>query len=160
MKRSFRMRPLVLSAAVVALVIGGSLAPAWAAVADPAALRAPADVGTYLTNGDHVHISGTKPATASAHGWWLKVSGSGTKARVTVWLQVKDAHGRWHSVAKGAKVVKSGGGSSRRANVRKRCEGTRRETWRSLIDVDIIGVGDSPEKVATRAVQLRCGSGR
>jgi hypothetical protein len=78
---------------------------------------------------------------------------------VTIWLQAKDGHGKWHSVAEGAKVVKSGGGSSRRANVRKRCQGTGEVSWRSVIDVDIIGVSDSPEKAVTKTVSVHCGAG-
>lgn len=31
---------------------------------------AASDVGGFITDGDHVHVSSTPPATASAHGWW------------------------------------------------------------------------------------------
>lgn len=146
------MRTFLVSAASAALIAGGMTAtPAMAAPA------APSEVGTYITNGDRVHVSSTPPRTASAHGWWIKVSGAGTKAKVTIWLQTKKSNGRWRSVAKGQKTVKSGGGSSRRANVRKTCANAQKRQWRSLIDVDIIGVSDSPEKAVTKAVTVRCG---
>ncbi|MFI0774831.1 hypothetical protein [Streptomyces sp. NPDC021212] len=60
-------------------------------------------------------------------------------------------------MARGQKNVTSGGGSSRRANVRKTCVNAQKRQWRSLIDVDIIGVSDSPEKAVTKAVTVRCG---
>ncbi|MFJ2609642.1 hypothetical protein ACIO13_32375 [Streptomyces sp. NPDC087425] len=72
-----------------------------AAVPASAAERAPrAEAGVYASNGDYVHVSSTKPATASAHGWWFKVKGPGSKAKVTIWLQTRKighlevAHGR------------------------------------------------------------------
>lgn len=81
------------------------------------------------------------------------------KAKVTVWLQTK--HGNtWRTVAEGSKKVKAGGkgASSRRANARRTCENRDKTQWRSVIDVDLIGIADSPEKAVTRAVTLACGA--
>lgn len=119
------------------------------------------DVGGFVTDGDHVHVSSTPPATASGHGWWMDPLGKhkNVKAKVTVWPQTR--HGStWKTVAEGAKKVKAGGkgASSRRANARKTCENRNTTQWRSVIDVDLIDIADSPEKAVTRTVALSCGA--
>lgn len=160
------MRRSLLSA-VVAVVMSVGLATPPAAAASDAAVTsdgavtsddAASEVGAFVTDGDHVHVSSTPPPTASGHGWWLDPFNKhrSVKATVTVWLQAKDG-GRWVTVAKGARRVKSGGGSSRRADARKRCENRERTQWRSVIDVDLIGIPDSPEKAVTTTVTLACG---
>ncbi|RII08551.1 hypothetical protein DSC45_33080 [Streptomyces sp. YIM 130001] len=141
-----RARILITSAAAAALLVGGLAAPASAA---PSA-------GAFVTNGDRVHVSSTPPRTASAHAWWIKINGPGTKAKVTIWLEMKSTGGKWHAVSKGAKTVKSGGGSARRAVARKKCSNSKPRMWRTKIDVDIVGVADSPEKVYTKAVKVKC----
>ncbi|MFI5771298.1 hypothetical protein ACIA74_22690 [Streptomyces sp. NPDC051658] len=158
-------RPLVLSTVLAALLAGASLspAPAQARPAGPEARHA-ADAGLFYTNGDDVHVSSTPPATASGHGWWVRVKGGkpGEKAKVTIWLQAKDRHGKWRSVASGSKKVKPTKGkasSTHRANARKTCEGRRKTQWRSLIDVDVIGEADSPEKAVTVTMTFNCGAG-
>ncbi|MFJ8675716.1 MULTISPECIES: hypothetical protein [unclassified Streptomyces] len=158
-----RMRTFITSAALATALIGGSAVPAMAAPAatPPAApAAAPAAVpgpGTFITNGDRVHISSTPPRTASAHAWWTHVSGPGTKAKVTIWLQMKSGT-KWHSVAKNAKNLKSGnGGSARRVVARKKCTNHSKHQWRTKIDVDLIGVADSPEKAYTKPVTVKCG---
>jgi hypothetical protein len=115
--------------------------------------------GVFISDGDRVHVSSTPPPTASGHGWWKKISGPGTKAKVTVTLQARPAGtSTWHDVATGSKTVKSGGGSGKRATARKTCTNLIQKTeWRSVIDVDIIGVADSPEKATTKAATLWCG---
>lgn len=160
-----RMRTLITSAALATALFGGSAAPAMAApapataapaplVAAPAAANGP---GVFITNGDRVHISSTPPRTASAHAWWTHVSGPGTKAKVTIWLQMKSGR-TWHSVAKNAKNLKSGnGGSARRVVARKKCANSSKHQWRTMIDVDLIGVADSPEKAYTKPVTVKCG---
>ncbi|MGW2183887.1 hypothetical protein ACWCXX_39110 [Streptomyces sp. NPDC001732] len=121
----------------------------------------PPDVGGFVTDGDHVHVSSTPPARASAHGWWLDPLGKhkSAKAKVTIWLQTRHG-GTWKTVASGSKSVKAGGkgASSRRANARKECENRDRTKWRSVIDVDLIGIADSPEKAVTKTVTLSCGA--
>ena len=148
-------RPLLSAVLAVAMSIGLA-APSAYATSDPAA----SEVGAFVTDGDHVHVSSTPPPTASGHGWWLDPTGKhkNVKAKVTVWLQVKDGGG-WRTVAEGSKKVKAGGkgASSRRANARRMCENRDRTRWRSVIDVDLIGIPDSPEKAVTKTVTLLCG---
>ncbi|WP_026249031.1 hypothetical protein [Streptomyces sp. LaPpAH-108] len=154
-----RAKSLALVSLVAALVGGFSSAPpAWADEPGPAgsASARSGSVDGFLTGGDSVHYSSTPPPTISAHGWWLDRNSGGHKARVTVELQVLDRGVHWRTVAKGSKVVKQGGGSSRRANARKTCEGSARTKWRSRVDVDIIGVADSPNKLTTPAKTFRC----
>lgn len=146
-----RMRTLLTSAALTTALLAGSVVPATAA---PATAKGP---GVFVTNGDRVHISSTPPRTASAHAWWTHVSGPGTKAKVTIWLQMKSGK-KWHSVARNAKNLKSGnGGSARRVVARKKCANRSKRQWRTKIDVDLIGVADSPEKAYTKPVTVRCG---
>ncbi|WP_329617807.1 hypothetical protein OG244_36860 [Streptomyces brevispora] len=146
-----RKRTLLTSAALTATLLAGSVAPATAA---PAAAKGP---GVFVTNGDRVHISSTPPRTASAHAWWTHISGPGSKAKVTIWLQMKSGK-KWHSVAKNARNLKSGnGGSARRVVARKKCTNLNKRQWRTKIDVDLIGVSDSPEKVYTKPVTVKCG---
>ncbi|MEW1750204.1 hypothetical protein [Streptomyces angustmyceticus] len=169
---TMRMRTFLTSAAVATALLAGSTAPAMAAPAPATAAPAPATAapapvmavpatasgaGVFITNGDRVHISSTPPRTASAHAWWTHVSGPGTKAKVTIWLQMKSGR-TWHSVAKNAKNLKSGnGGSARRVVARKKCANSSRHQWRTMIDVDLIGVADSPEKAYTKPVTVKCG---
>ncbi|MEE1770149.1 hypothetical protein PUR34_18860 [Streptomyces sp. JV185] len=148
--------PLLSAVFVAAMSVGLAASSAHAASGTTAS-----DVGGFVTDGDHVHVSSTPPATASAHGWWMDPLGKhkNVKAKVTVWLQTK--HGNtWRTVAEGSKKVKAGGkgASSRRANARKTCENRDRTQWRSVIDVDLIGIADSPEKAVTRTVTLACGA--
>ncbi|MCX4730480.1 hypothetical protein [Streptomyces sp. NBC_01363] len=49
--------------------------------------------------------------------------------------------------------------STHRANARKTCEGRKKTQWRSLIDVDVIGEADSPEKAVTATMTSNCGAG-
>lgn len=124
----------------------------------PGAETAPAgnDPPIFQTAGDAVHYSSTPPPTISAHGWWLDKDSGGAKAKVTVELQIHSG-GNWRTVATGSKTVKQGGGSSRRANARKTCVGTKATRWRSRVDVDIIGVADSPNRLETPAKTFNCG---
>jgi hypothetical protein len=55
------MRALVLSAAAAALIAGSPVAPAWAKTPGTSGRRAPTEVGTYITDGDHVHVSARSP---------------------------------------------------------------------------------------------------
>ncbi|MBO0512653.1 hypothetical protein [Streptomyces beijiangensis] len=116
-------------------------------------------IGDFQTAGDRVHVSKAKTPTASAHGWWINGSGPGIKAKVTIWLQAKDSKGHWHTVAKDVKTVKPSGGSQGRATARKFCVGDADTIWRSIVDVDVIGVNDSPDKLTTPATSLKCGAG-
>ncbi|MET9607372.1 hypothetical protein ABZZ17_20225 [Streptomyces sp. NPDC006512] len=149
------MSLITLASAV--LFVAGLPSAAAASAPEPDATRATAEsVDVFQTGGDAVHYSSTPPPAISAHGWWLDKDSGGAKAKVTVELQILTG-GRWHTVASGSKIVKQGGGSSRRANARKACVGTKATTWRSRVDVDIIGVADSPNKLETPGKTFNCG---
>ncbi|MFG1986005.1 hypothetical protein ACGFN0_17935 [Streptomyces albidoflavus] len=124
------------------------------AAAHPAAAQ-PARPEVFYTGGDAVHISSTPPRTASGHGWWVDKNSKGAKAKVTVKLQVKKG-GTWVTVASASKNVTQGGGAGKRATARKPCSSTKSTTWRSVVDVDIIGTGDSPNKLYTPDVKRTC----
>ncbi|MBZ4016258.1 hypothetical protein CCS38_11000 [Streptomyces purpurogeneiscleroticus] len=147
------------------LLTTGAAVPAHADSDGAGATRTSGDVhaqgaGVFRTYGDRVHVSSSAPRTASAHGWWRKFSDDGSKAKVTVWLQVRAKKGsRWHTVAKGVKTIKPAKPRSRKPSTTalKKCNNHRTRQWRSLIDVDVVGVNDSPEKAYTKTVKLRCG---
>ena len=109
------------------------------------------------TRGDYVHISSTPPPSASAHGWWTYGKETDLKADVTVQLQVNQG-GTWVDVGRaGVERVRPGGGSVNRSNARVPCRTFESTEWRSVIDVDIIGVLDTPEKLYTMGRRLNCG---
>lgn len=119
--------------------------------------RAAAARALFETLGDRVHVSSTPPPAMSAHGWWRRISGPATTARVTV--QIQQHWGGWVSVgAPGVAVVRSGGGAGNRATARVRCHRYRGRTYtyRSVVDVDIIGYNDSAEKLYTPAAETNC----
>ena len=110
------------------------------------------------TNGDYVHISNTPPLAASAHGWWTYGKETDLKADVTVQLQV-NRDGTWVDVGPpGVERVRPGGGSANRSNARVPCATTVSTKWRSVIDVDIVGVIDTPDKLYTTPRRLNCGA--
>ncbi|QGG39888.1 hypothetical protein [Aeromicrobium yanjiei] len=110
----------------------------------------------FFTKGDRVHGVGY----ASGHGWWLTADPSiiNKKAWVTIELQQYNlSELKWKTKDTGRKKVKQGGGSSRRANARRDCKKTNAGVpWRTRIDVDIIGVGDTPNKLTTAVTILSC----
>lgn len=113
---------------------------------------------TFITDGDYAHVSKSDPATASAHGWWIKVTTKATRAVVRIWLQVK-VGSKWKTVGSDRKTLKSGGGSGRRATARMRCAAgpiVKRPVYRSVIDVDLVGVRDDPRRAVTDSRALRC----
>ena len=106
---------------------------------------------------DQVHID-TNPLEASVHGWWQDKEKNfvGKKAKVVVELQYKK-NGRWKTVATGSKdKIYSGGGRGKRANARIKCKSRNMGTWRSKVDVDIIGVWDSPGKTTSPEQKRAC----
>lgn len=75
---------------------------------------------------------------------------------MTVQLQILK-NGNWQDVGRaGLERVKPGGGSANRASARVECIFTRPHEWRSVIDVDLVGYADSPEKLVTPARNLNC----
>lgn len=145
---------IFLTVFVVLLVVGVS---AQSAQADPTAQATPSaivhpDNTLYLTNGDYVHITAGQ---ASGHGWWEKVSGTASTAKVTIWLE--ENGGTWYVEAQGTYTGGPGPGSGKWANARYTCVPTATTyQWRSRIDVDIIGEADPPDQALTATQSLRC----
>lgn len=117
-----------------------------------------AQFGGYFEQAmDTVHVSKTPPRTASVHGWWRDPHRNyvGKVATTTVKLQLR-VGSKWRTVDTGKKVAYSGGGSGRRATARKRCNSSQPRYWRSVVDVDIIGVWDAPNTLTSPSQIIRC----
>jgi hypothetical protein len=110
----------------------------------------------FWTRGDNAHISSTA-FEASAHGWWINVNCNAQVAVVTVELQQQYSDRGWRAIGTvGRSTVKSGGGAGNRATARARCVSRDRTQWRSVVDVDVIGVADDPRKYKTPVRTLSC----
>lgn len=112
---------------------------------------------------DRVHISTSKPdapRAASAHGWWVPISGCPADARatITVQLQTTDPQGVWHD--RGAPVVnpgaKPGSGKGRWTAVHSYCEHNGPKTWRLVVDADMVGASDTPNKHYSTPNEILC----
>lgn len=113
----------------------------------------------FETKGDWVHISSTAPKAASAHGWWNNIDCNADRAHVTVRLQFRRTVGGWEDIGfVGSEDVLSGGGSANRANARVMCANDDLTDWRSVVDVDVIGIADWPDKLYTPERELPCGA--
>lgn len=155
-------------AVAVSLVLAASLASAASpAMAEESTTTEPTEAavsakgaGVFETGGDHVHYSATDykgHKVLSAHGWWNKYSGSGSKAKVTVWIQYKKTKkSSWRTVEKKVGKVKPKNIYKQRVTAREVCSSRSPRYWRSVVDVDIIGVADTPEKLHTKTVKRRC----
>ncbi|WP_063727813.1 hypothetical protein [Streptomyces sp. RTd22] len=120
--------------------------------------RSGSGVGAFETKGDRVHFSHTVRGNINAHGWWKRLNGPATKAKVTVWLQVKSGS-QWRTLNKGSKTVYSGGGSAKRASAAWKCTNLiAKHSFRSVIDVDIVGYPDDNNKKTTDTQTLYCGT--
>lgn len=166
-----RIRTAVVTAVVV--IVGGlqtsTAVSAVTAEPQPTVLPGPLPAGwtentaqsralacVFEQKGDNVHRSGTD---ASGQGWWVAVSGcqSGQTGTVTVSLQQYYSDGQWRTVSTGSKPgVYAGGGSANRAVARRVCSSSQVTTWRSVIDVDLAGIIDSPNKTYTGAINITC----
>lgn len=110
----------------------------------------------FETHGDWVHISGTLPRAASAHGWWNNIDCKATKADVTVQLQI-EMDGKWKNVGEpGKATVLPGGGGGKRATARVNCVNQDQNMWRSWVDVDLVGVIDDTYKYYPDPKPLAC----
>lgn len=162
----FRGIPLTIGVASMAL-LGTSQATAADSKPVPAAApssESSADLGVqeaagpcgFITDGDAVHVS-SSAFEASGHGFWRNINCKATKAVVTVQLQQFYSDGKWRNKGTvGKKTVKSGGGAGKRATGRAACNSKTLTGWRSVIDVDLVGQPDSPEKGVTKAVNINC----
>jgi hypothetical protein len=116
--------------------------------------EAAAVVIVFSTEGDYVHQSGNE---VSAHGWWIQYSGpSGVQANVDVQLQIYVGGWGWINIGPNfTSNVYPGGGSGQRTTARQPCPGGG-YTWRSVVDVDLIGYADSDEKLYTPGRYIDC----
>jgi hypothetical protein len=156
---------LISSAFLAAATLAGS-GPASATTVESQPLYVdqevvPAEVGAVASGHfdqvmDQVHVD-TGPREASVHGWWEdpKKNFPGKKAKVTIELQYK-RDGSWRTVNTGVKTVKPGGGRGKRANARIACKDDSTGTWRSRVDVDVVGVADSPFKLTSPEQKRAC----
>ncbi|MEV0618469.1 hypothetical protein AB0I81_34435 [Nonomuraea sp. NPDC050404] len=113
-------------------------------------------VCVFSTMGDYVHISGSA-FEASGHGWWVKGNCKATHAVVTVQLQQQDSGGSWRNAGTvGKATVPPGGGGGKRATGRAVCNSAAKTSWRSIVDVDLVGVMDDPGKLTTATRDLNC----
>ncbi|MEU7148843.1 hypothetical protein [Streptomyces sp. NPDC045470] len=162
-----RIRTGVASAALAGLLAVGMAVPAQADSAGTAqdlstyssdSARAATGVGAFQTLGDRVHYSHTVQGNINAHGWWKLLRGPRAKAKVTVWLQVKTGSG-WKTLKKNDKTVWPGGGSNKRTAAAWKCTNLiQKHTFRSIIDVDLVGYPDDAYKKITDPQTLYCGT--
>lgn len=110
----------------------------------------------YGTGADNPHKSGSE---ASVHGWWIKKNNlCPSRADVTVWLQAAwcDAWGcTWVTLNSGKARIRPGGGSGKRVTVRDACYSNEWTFYRNVVDVDIPGTIDPPDK-AYKVNQIQC----
>ena len=130
--------------------------------AAPAKAAAKSPIGVFATGGDRVHISSTKQTNgrniASAHGWWVKGTAKATLADVTVQIQYKPkGSNSWRTVETKKQRIKAKTGKNKsRVTAREACSSHSPRQFRSVVDVDLVGYIDSPEKLYTQAVTLKC----
>lgn len=177
--RHFFQRLLLVAGVVSATLLGMPQHSAVAAPTKPTAVpaAAPADsngslemigssgdgadastsaVCTFYTRGDYVHIS-SSAFEASGHGWWVNVDCNTTSAIVTVQLQQYYSDGSWRNVGTvGSATVSSGGGAGNRATGRAACSSSSLTGWRSVIDVNLVGILDDPGKLTTPSQNISC----
>ncbi|MET8764197.1 hypothetical protein [Lentzea sp. NPDC004782] len=163
-----RFQRILAGTAAVGFALGAMQAPANAEVAVPApapvetagdqsAVVGPDAVCVFYTNGDYVHVSSTPPASASGHGWWTNGNCNATLAVVTVQLQQYYSDGKWRNIGSAGKAtVRSGGGAGNRATGRVTCSNREVTGWRSVIDVDLVGLADDPSKLTTATRNITC----
>ncbi|WP_326629844.1 hypothetical protein OIE67_38795 [Nonomuraea fuscirosea] len=154
--------PAIRASIVLALVLT-LLAPdpaiASPELSDARDSRPPAPAGAGLcvfeTKGDYIHVS-TSAWEASGHGWWINVNCNATAAIVTVQLQ-QHVNGGWTDAGSAGKAtVRSGGGAGSRSTGRAACNTNAVTAWRSVIDVDVLNVLDSPSTLTTGSRNIRC----
>lgn len=152
------LRSLVTTTAIAGVVMSGAL-PASAATPSSSlptntqnhqtsfARQSDNETATpcpFITRGDYVHVT---RGEASAHGWWEKGTCAAKLARVRVQLQQHDGK-RWRNVGRpGDNTIPPGTG--KRANARAKCKNANPSRWRIIVDVDLVGQADSPDKLYT-----------
>jgi hypothetical protein len=105
--------------------------------------------------GDDAHLSS---GDVSAHGWWLRGTCAGAnQALVTVHIQQLWDDGVWRNAGnKGEGRIRPREDSNNRITARVPCLTSVRTGWRSIVDVDIVGFADTPNRVFTPRQDLAC----
>lgn len=101
-------------------------------------------IGTFTSVAQRPHVSA---GSASAHGCW-RLDGprlKGHLANVEVWLQVRIGSS-WVTMQHGEANVYPGCGGGKDAVAKHRCMGPQDTLWRTKVDVDVLGVLDTPRK--------------
>lgn len=120
----------------------------------------PPSPNKFFSSGvDNAHLANTPPRPAmSVHGWWEKMASPATHARVTIALQ--QYNNGWVTVARRSQVIGPGtGGRGARVTARRRCVSYKGRTYsyRGVVDVDIVGWKDPPNKeTSDRVTKTNC----
>ena len=147
----------------------GYFAPASAVASDTDSAAKDSDTSLqssigcrFKTGADNSHRSSTGFAV-SAPGWWNETSTPKGQCPefADVWARLQvawcdDLTGcRWITLDKQEKRVREGGGSSKRTTVRFDCASSRVMGYRNVVDVDLVGMPDLPNR-ATRQNDVQC----
>lgn len=104
----------------------------------------------FETKGDRPHMS-AQDTEVSAHGWWRERSPGlcPEYADVEVWLQAHwcDLGCRWRTIAHNQTRIRAGGGRGRRTIARHACASDEITGFRNVVDVDLVGAVDPPNRV-------------
>lgn len=125
--------------------------PAWGS--QPA--RQADYVCPFVMNGDHVHLK-SDPARVKAHGWWENPYNCPAKqAVVTVFLQANVA-GFWITLDRVSRRLGPKPFETHRATAQHHCSDNAETTWRTLINVNLVGYKDDPRRAVTMPKELNC----
>ena len=115
----------------------------------------------YTTEGDDPHKSG---GDVSAHGWWENDDSDCPRyADVEVWLKAyvclydgdEKVRCEWETLDHDEKRLRQGGGRGKRTSVRHGCADSRQVSYMNIVDVDLVGMWDWPDKKTIRRT-LNC----
>ena len=119
---------------------------------------------SFTSEADNPHLSSTGFA-ASAHGWWMSSNSAlcPSHADVSVSLsayycyypEIGPTICEWRQVNFNEARIRPGGGSVNRTAARNDCTGPDLVGYRSIVDVDLVGVPDSYSQV-TRYNDVNC----
>jgi len=106
--------------------------------------------GIFITDGKEPTGKGNKLVS---EGWWRDIKSGAKEGKVTVMLQIQWEGEDWVTYASATKTVKSG--SKVTASIELQPGPAQRSAMaRTLIDVDLVGVLDSPERAYSKSVRL------
>ncbi|WP_148081964.1 hypothetical protein [Streptomyces botrytidirepellens] len=147
-------RVFTLTAAAASATLIGGMVPAAASTSPALASRSLHRHCKFYQAADKAHYKDRENAV-SGHGWWMNVDcPRGVKAVVTLQLQVK-IQNKWKNRGDPKKrALKSG--RSKSTNVRLKCHSHRNTVWRGMVDVDLIGMPDTPKKGYGYSTKIPC----